>query len=419
MIKSFKQSMVIIALAASLVSHAGFTGQGAKQSVCVLQTNLGTMAFKFFEADAPRTVKQFQTLVRDGFYDGKDFYRVVKGHVIQAGGGGAPKLPPEFNKHPHIVGTVGLGREEDVHSGDSEFYICIAPRPHLDGKYTVFGQLIEGYDILEKISNVEVDEKWEGADKKMAMHKPKKPVIIEKAWIEERDLSPKAPTVKALGKYDFWHYYDYDELTSFLRDIVKAHPKLAELRSLCQSPLGRDVWMMVINNPETGPDTEKPAFFLNQIHAGEVIASMSSNYTIWWLLENYGKDPEVTRIVDGMSWYIVPRLDVDGTEAYLTGKPAGVDPHPVDDDKDGKFDEDPQEDLDNDGLVLSMRRKDPKGKMKISDRDARLMVAKAPDETGGVYYTITSEGIDNDGDGKINEDGYRTHFLSNRNYPGN
>jgi hypothetical protein len=177
--------------------------------------------------------------------------------------------------------------------------------------------------------------------------------------------------------------------------------------------------MLVINNPLTGADTDKPAFFLNQIHAGEVIASMSCSYTAWWLLDKYGKDAEVTRIVDGMAWYIVPRLDVDGAEAYLSGKPAGVDPRPVDDDKDGKFDEDPEEDLDKDGLVLEMRRKDPKGTMKISDRDARIMVRKAPDETGGVYYTVTGEGIDNDGDGQINEDDYRTYFLSNRNYPGN
>jgi cyclophilin family peptidyl-prolyl cis-trans isomerase len=417
--ESAKKFWMVMALSASFCLLPGFGGPTGRQSVCVLQTNMGTMVFKFFEADAPQTVGQFQKLVRDGFYNGKDFYRVVKGHVIQAGGGGAPKLPPEFNKHPHLVGTVGLGRDEDVNSGDSEFYICVAPRPHLDGRYTVFGQVVEGLDVLEKISDVEVEEKWEGPDKKLAMHQPKKPVVIEKAWIEERDLSPKVPTVKALGKYDFWHYYDYAELTNYLHDLAKAYPNIAEVRSLCKSPMGRDVWMMVINNPQTGADTDKPAFFLNQIHAGEVIASMSCNYTIWWLLDRYGQDPEATRLVDGLAWYIVPRLDVDGAEAYLTEKPAGVDPHPVDDDKDGKFDEDPEEDLDKDGLILEMRRKDPKGTMKISDKDPRIMVRKAPDETGGVYYTVTSEGIDNDGDGKINEDGYRTYFLSNRNYPGN
>ncbi len=96
---------------------------------------------------------------------------MVKGHVIQAGGG-APKLSPEFNEHLHLVGTVDLGRNKNVSSGDSEFDICAAPIPHLDGKYTVFGQIIEGYGVLGKVSNIEMDEKREGKDKKLAMPKP-------------------------------------------------------------------------------------------------------------------------------------------------------------------------------------------------------------------------------------------------------
>ena len=150
-------------------------------STCVLETNLGTMAFELFEADAPKTVAQFKHLVRRGFYDGKDFYRVVRGHVIQAGDGGAPPLPPEFNTRPHLFGTLGLGRVGDEWSGDSEIYVCVAPRPHLDGRYTVFGQLIEGRDILERIAAVPVEERWEG---KMAMHKPLQPVVILKARIK-------------------------------------------------------------------------------------------------------------------------------------------------------------------------------------------------------------------------------------------
>ena len=124
--------------------------QLSKEKLCVLETSLGTMVFRFFEEDAPETCKNIQDLVQAGYYNGKDFYRVVKGHVIQAGGGGET-VPPEFNDNPHLVGTVGLGRTEDINSGSSEFYICLAPRPHLDGKYTVFGQLIEGLDVLEKI----------------------------------------------------------------------------------------------------------------------------------------------------------------------------------------------------------------------------------------------------------------------------
>jgi cyclophilin family peptidyl-prolyl cis-trans isomerase len=151
-----------------------------------MKTSLGTMVFKFFESDAPKTTTQFKKLAASGFYDGKDFYRVVKGHVIQAGDGGAPTLPPEFNKNPHLFGTLGLGRTGDENSGDSEIYICVAPRPHLDGKYTVFGQLIEGADVLKRIAEVPVEEVWTGPDKKMAMHKPLKPVVIESVRIETR-----------------------------------------------------------------------------------------------------------------------------------------------------------------------------------------------------------------------------------------
>ncbi len=224
---------------------------------------------------------------------------------------------------------------------------------------------------------------------------------------------------KAQGKYDFTHYFAYDEMTSFLQDMHRAYPELTALKSMCKSPMGRDVWMLIINNPETGKAEEKPGFFINQIHSSEVIASMSCLYSIWHLLENYGKDGEITGLVDGLSWYFVPRLDVDGAEAYLTGKPAGEDPDPEDSDGDFRFDEDPSEDIDGDGFIVQMRRQDPKGNMKISEKDPRIMVRKAPDETGGTYYQLYSEGFDNDDDGKINEDGFRTRYLSNRNYPGN
>jgi predicted neuraminidase/cyclophilin family peptidyl-prolyl cis-trans isomerase len=167
------------------------TGEaGAGRGICVLETNLGTMRFELFEADAPKTVAQFKTLVRSGFYDGKDFYRVVRGHVIQAGDGGAPPLPPELNTRPHLVGTLGLGRVGDEWSGDSEIYICVAPRPHLDGRYTVFGQLVDGLDVLERIAAVPVEERWEG---KMAMHRPLEPVVILKARLLESGTQYEFP----------------------------------------------------------------------------------------------------------------------------------------------------------------------------------------------------------------------------------
>jgi hypothetical protein len=110
---------------------------------------------------------------------------------------------------------------------------------------------------------------------------------------------------------------------------------------------------------------------------------------------------------------------MDGADAYLKEKPAGEDPDPVDDDQDFQFDEDPPEDLDEDGNIVQMRQKDPLGEWKASEKDPRIMVRKAPDEMGGTYYKLYTEGIDNDSDGKINEDSFAMGFLSNRNYPGN
>jgi len=183
--------LVAIIITALTAGAAPLPGKAATE-VCVMKTDMGTMIFELFETDAPKTAAQFKSLVRKGFYDGKDFYRVVRGHVIQTGGGDAPKLPPEFNARPHVFGTLGLGRTGDEGSGDSEIYVCAAARPYLDGKYTVFGRLVEGFDVLERIAAVPVVEQWAGADKRMAMHKPVKPVVIESARMESREAGATA-----------------------------------------------------------------------------------------------------------------------------------------------------------------------------------------------------------------------------------
>ncbi len=172
------------------VPRAAADEEPAGEEVCVLETTMGTMAFRFFEAAAPLTVANFKDLVRDGFYDGKPFYRVVKGHVIQAGDGGEndrPTVKGEFGAHPHVTGALGLARDTDPDSGSTEIYVCHAPRPHLDGRYAVFGLLVEGADVLEAIGNVEVEEHFEG---EVAFHKPKTPVVIERAYLERRELPP-------------------------------------------------------------------------------------------------------------------------------------------------------------------------------------------------------------------------------------
>ncbi|RMH17191.1 MAG: peptidylprolyl isomerase [Acidobacteria bacterium] len=180
----------LVLLAMPLAAGEAPAAEPATEEVCVLDTTLGTMVFRFFDDKAPRTTAQIKRLVKEGFYDGKPFYRVVAGHVIQAGDGGAndqPTVPGEFGAYPHVVGAVGLARDADPDSGSTEIYICLAPRHYLDGSYAVFGLLIEGFDVLERIGQVEVEERFEG---RVAFHKPKVPVIIERAYLERRPLPP-------------------------------------------------------------------------------------------------------------------------------------------------------------------------------------------------------------------------------------
>ncbi len=166
---------------------------GEQEEVCVLETSMGTMTFRLFEDSAPASVRNFKKLVREGFYDGLPFYRVVAGHVIQAGDGGEsdrPTVKGEFGAHPHVTGALGLARGEDPDSGSTEIYVCHAPRPHLDGRYAVFGLLISGFEVLDEIGKVEVEEQWEG---EVAFHKPGKPVTIERATLERRALPQADP----------------------------------------------------------------------------------------------------------------------------------------------------------------------------------------------------------------------------------
>jgi len=185
----FVLGLTLVLMASAMAGQT--PAQSAEQEVCVLETNLGTMVFRFFETAAPITSQHFKKLVKEGFYDGKTFYRVIAGHVIQAGDAGTSERPTvkgEFGAHPHVTGIVGLARGSDPDSGSTEFYICLAPRPHLDGEYAVFGQLIEGLDVLEKIGNVEVNEEYL-TEARIPYHRPKEPVSIRRAFLEKRPVT--------------------------------------------------------------------------------------------------------------------------------------------------------------------------------------------------------------------------------------
>ena len=151
--------------------------------VAVITTSYGDMVIEFYPDVAPMHVESFITLAKEGYFDGTTFHRVIPGFVIQGGdpnskdgdrmndgtGGRAGKyfgigrendpstwtIPAEFNDSLHIKGTLSMARSQNPNSGSSQFFICHAPTPQLNGKYTVFGQVIKGLDVIDTIVNVD------------------------------------------------------------------------------------------------------------------------------------------------------------------------------------------------------------------------------------------------------------------------
>jgi peptidyl-prolyl cis-trans isomerase B (cyclophilin B) len=134
--------------------------------VAVIKTIHGEMVVAFWPEVAPKTVENFKTLARKGFYDGTAFHRVVKGFMIQGGdplsksddpavgtGGPGHKVKAEFNERPHVRGVLSMARSAHPDSAGSQFFICLAEARFLDRQYTAFGKLIEGDDVLEKIGS--------------------------------------------------------------------------------------------------------------------------------------------------------------------------------------------------------------------------------------------------------------------------
>jgi peptidyl-prolyl cis-trans isomerase B (cyclophilin B) len=136
-----------------------------KNTNAVIQTKLGDITLKFFPGVAPNHVNNFIELAEKGFYNGTAFHRVIPGFMIQGGdphskdqdrarhgtGGPGYSLKAEFNNKPHNRGTLSMARSNHPDSAGSQFFICVADAPHLNGQYTAFGEVVSGMDIVDKI----------------------------------------------------------------------------------------------------------------------------------------------------------------------------------------------------------------------------------------------------------------------------
>lgn len=127
--------------------------------LAVLNTNAGSIHIEFYSNKAPKTVERITELIKSGFYEGIQFHRVIPNFVAQAGdptgtgvGGSGKKINAEFNDSIHTKGTVAMARlGHDENSADSQFYIALSTLPHLDGKYTVFGKVVKGIELLDNV----------------------------------------------------------------------------------------------------------------------------------------------------------------------------------------------------------------------------------------------------------------------------
>jgi len=161
--------------------------------VAVVSTRYGDMVFEFYPEVAEKHVDSFLTHAKNGYFNGTTFHRVIPDFVIQGGdpnsktddrsthgmGGHAANfygigqeddsntwmLPAEFNSRPHLTGTLSMARSQSPNSAGSQFFVCAGPTPQLDNQYTVFGQVVEGLDVIQKIANSPRDRRDNPKDK--------------------------------------------------------------------------------------------------------------------------------------------------------------------------------------------------------------------------------------------------------------
>ncbi len=217
----------------------------------------------------------------------------------------------------------------------------------------------------------------------------------------------------------FDRYYNYEEVIEALKALHKAYPGLSKLEVVGVSEEGREIFALTINNPKTGDESDKPGVYIDgNIHGNEIQAGEVCLYFANMLLTRYGENEKITRVVDKNVHYIIPVVNVDGRARFFsdahtpsTGRSIRV---PRDDDRDGLLDEDGPDDLDGDGNICQMRIRNPLGELKTDPEDKRLMIPVKPGEKGE-WTLLGEEGIDNDNDGRYNEDS-EGYLDANRNW---
>ena len=189
-------STAALMLAVSVCWTSSALAQSRTIEVAVIDTDHGEMVIQFWDDVAPKTVENFKKLAGDEFYNGTAFHRIIDGFMIQGGdpltrddsmkqrwGTGDPgyKIDAEFSDRKHVRGVISMARGSDPNSAGSQFFICLGDAEFLDGKYTAFGHLIAGDEVLEALGKTAVEDNGHGE-----MSSPVEKTNLKSIRIEER-----------------------------------------------------------------------------------------------------------------------------------------------------------------------------------------------------------------------------------------
>jgi len=183
-------------VAFSFAIGAPLLAQSTVKEVAVIETDHGEMLIEMWPDVAPKTVENFKKLAAEEYYHGQAFHRIIDGFMVQGGdpltkdetqkgrwgtGGPGYYIDAEFSDRKHVRGVISMARSQDPNSAGSQFFICLGDASFLDGKYTAFGKLVAGNDVLEKLGKTEVEQTGEKS-------KPVARVNLKSIKFEEREI---------------------------------------------------------------------------------------------------------------------------------------------------------------------------------------------------------------------------------------
>ncbi|MGQ8336033.1 M14 family metallopeptidase [Sunxiuqinia sp. A32] len=207
-----------------------------------------------------------------------------------------------------------------------------------------------------------------------------------------------------------WNRYNtYDGLVDIMKKITKAHPELARMESVGKSFEGRDIWALIISDYKSGNPDRKPGMYIDgNIHSNEIQGAEFALYAAWYLTEMYSEIDFIKELLTDKTFYILPTINPDARENFMKEPNSPHSPRSgmivLDNDGDGEAGEDRFDDLNADNNITMMIRKSPDGRF-VKDQQNPKILKRVAAEEKGEYEMLGFEGIDRDGDGRVNEDG--------------